>query len=319
MVVFANFWHVYQKRERTRFVILGYEITWQCTKLIKFTWIGGIMDFHFATAFETVADSFPNRIATIADGRELSWGDFERRAASIAGLLHAHGIGADAKAGLYLHNTSEYQEAQFGVFKVGGCPINVNYRYKADELVYLLDNADAEVVFYQACYAMRIWEIRERLPKVKLLVQIDDGTEALLKGAVDYERAIRDHAPLARQTQNPEATYMLYTGGTTGMPKGVMYPVGNFTHYFIASGAAGRELQPPESMGEFADYLQLIEQPPISLPACPLMHGTGMWLGSFLPMLLGRHSGDHLETRHGSGSAARHGGRPSCYRLNHCG
>ncbi|MEC8058963.1 MAG: AMP-binding protein, partial [Pseudomonadota bacterium] len=116
------------------------------------------MDFHFATAFETVADSFPNRIATIADGRELSWGDFERRAASIAGLLHAHGIGADAKAGLYLHNTNEYQEAQFGVFKVGGCPINVNYRYKADELVYLLDNADAEVVFYQACYAMRIWE-----------------------------------------------------------------------------------------------------------------------------------------------------------------
>ena len=162
------------------------------------------MDFHFATAFETVADSFPNRIATIADGRELSWGDFERRAASIAGLLHAHGIGADAKAGLYLHNTNEYQEAQFGVFKVGGCPINVNYRYKADELVYLLDNADAEVVFYQACYAMRIWEIRERLPKVKLLVQIDDGTEALLKGAVDYERAIRDHAPLARQTQNPK-------------------------------------------------------------------------------------------------------------------
>ena len=80
---------------------------------------------------------------------------------------------------------------------------------------------------------------------------------------------------------------MLYTGGTTGMPKGVMYPVGSFTHYFIASGATGRELQPPESMGEFADYLQLIEQPPISLPACPLMHGTGMWLGSFLPMLLG--------------------------------
>ena len=245
------------------------------------------MDFHFATAFETVADCFPNRVATIADGREMSWGDFERRAASIAGLLHAHGIGADAKAGLYLHNTNEYQEAQFGVFKVGGCPINVNYRYKADELVYLLDNADAEVVFYQACYAMRIWEIRERLPKVKLLVQIDDGTEALLKGAVDYERAIRDHAPLARQTQNPDATYMLYTGGTTGMPKGVMYPVGSFTHYFIASGATGRELQPPESMGEFADYLQLIEQPPISLPACPLMHGTGMWLGSFLPMLLG--------------------------------
>ena len=161
------------------------------------------MDFHFATAMETVADCFPNRTATIADGRALNWQNFERRAASIAGLLEAHGISADSKVGLYLHNSNEYQEAQFGVFKVGGCPINVNYRYKADELVYLLDNSDAEAVFFQSCYAMRIWEIRERLPKVKLLVQIDDGTEALLKGAVDYERAIRENPPLARRPQNP--------------------------------------------------------------------------------------------------------------------
>ena len=90
---------------------------------------------------------------------------------------------------------------------MGGCPINVNYRYKADELVYLLDNADAEVVFYQACYAMRI-PIRA-VTKVKLLVQIDDGADSLTS-AVDYERAIRDHAPLARQTQNPDATACLY-------------------------------------------------------------------------------------------------------------
>jgi fatty-acyl-CoA synthase len=169
------------------------------------------MDFHFATAMETVADCFPNRIATIADGRSLDWESFERRAASIAGLLEAHGISADSKVGLYLHNSNEYQEAQFGVFKVGGCPINVNYRYKADELVYLLDNSDAEAVFFQSCYAMRIWEIRDRLTKVKLLVQIDDRTEALLKGAVDYERAIRDNAPLPRQVaQSARHLYALH-------------------------------------------------------------------------------------------------------------
>ncbi|GIR63362.1 MAG: hypothetical protein CM15mP68_0280 [Pseudomonadota bacterium] len=119
----------------------------------------------------------------------------------------------------------------------------------------------------------------ERLPKVKLLVQIDDGTEALLKGAVDYERAIRDHAPLARQTQTRSYLYALYRRYNRHA-QGRDVSVGILT-YFIASGATGRELQPPESMGEFADYLQLIEQPPISLPACPLMHGTGMWLGSF--------------------------------------
>jgi acyl-CoA synthetase (AMP-forming)/AMP-acid ligase II len=245
------------------------------------------MDFHFASAWEIVADKYPNRIATIADGKPLSWKDFEHRAACIASLLESHGLGADSKAGLYLHNSNEYQEAQFGIFKIGGCPINVNYRYKSDELVYLLDNSDAEAVFFQSCYAMRIWEIRERLPKVKLFVQIDDGTEALLKDAQDYERAIRTHKPLPRRPQNPDSVYMLYTGGTTGMPKGVMYPVGAFAQFLLTMGATARELEPPENLAALGDFLDKVTEPPTSLPACPLMHGTGVWLGSFATMMLG--------------------------------
>ena len=245
------------------------------------------MDFHFASAWEVVSDTYPNRTATIADGRALAWRDFERRASSVAGLLDAYGIKAGSKVGLYLHNSSEYQEAQFGVFKVDACPINVNYRYKADELVYLLNNSDAEALVFQSCYAMRIWEIKDRLPNVKLLVQVDDGTETLLKGAVDYERGIRDNAPLARQQRDPNSIYMLYTGGTTGMPKGVMYPQGGFAQLLIGMGAAGRELLPPENLADYQRFLEQIEAPPVSLPACPLMHGTGVWLGSFLPMSLG--------------------------------
>ena len=245
------------------------------------------MDFHFATAWETVADLYPNRTATIADGKAMAWRNFEARAASIASLLDAHGLGAGSKAGMYLHNTNEYQEAQFGIFKIGACPINVNYRYKSDELVYLLDNADVEAVFFQSTYAMRIWEVKERLPKVKLFVQINDGTEPLLNFAVDYERSIKDHEPLARKAHDPESVYMLYTGGTTGMPKGVMYPESVFAQYFIQAGAVGRELEPPKDMSKYADFLAKIETPPISLPGCPLMHGTGMWLGSFAPMLMG--------------------------------
>jgi fatty-acyl-CoA synthase len=242
---------------------------------------------HFATAWEEVADLYPNRTAVICEDVALSWRDFERRAACIASMLEAHGLGPDSKAGLYLHNSNDYQEAQFGIFKVGGCPINVNYRYKADELVYLLDNSDAEAVFYQACYAMRIWEIKERLPKVKVFIQIDDHTEALLRGSLDYERCIRDHAPLPRRAQDPDSVYMLYTGGTTGMPKGVMYPAGQFATRFIAMGAAARELTPPTNIEEYRAFLAEVTDPPISLPGCPLMHGTGMWLGSFLPMFLG--------------------------------
>ena len=114
------------------------------------------MKLHFASVWETIADLIPNRKALICGGMESTWREYDERAAHIAGLLQAHSVGANAKVGIYLHNCNEYLEAQHGVFKVRGCPVNVNYRYKADELVYLLDNADAEAVFYQGCYAERI-------------------------------------------------------------------------------------------------------------------------------------------------------------------
>lgn len=245
------------------------------------------MDVDFATAWEEVAELFPNRKASISDGKAVSWNQFEHRASQIASLLMAHGLGKDSKVGLYLHNSSEYLETSFGAFKIEGCPINVNYRYKAEELVYLLDNADAEAVFFQSCYAMRIWEIKDRLPKVKVYVQIDDGTEALLKGAIDYERSIRSLEAWPRQMRSAQGIYMLYTGGTTGLPKGVMYEVGAFAGRFIDMVASDMGLDSPDSTEEYRQLLSKIENPPVALPACPLMHGTGMWLGGFLPLLSG--------------------------------
>ncbi len=123
------------------------------------------MEFHFATAFELIADTVPDEPALICGSVTRTWAEFDDRAARIAQLLLSNGLQADAKVGIYLHNSNEYSEAHHGVFKMRGCPINVNYRYKSDELVYLLDNADAEAVIYQATYAMRIWEIREKLPR----------------------------------------------------------------------------------------------------------------------------------------------------------
>jgi fatty-acyl-CoA synthase len=245
------------------------------------------MDFHFASAWETVAATVPDRTAVISDGKKTDWRTFENRSARIAQVLSEHGLGVDSKVGIYLHNSSDYLETQFGVFKIRGCPINVNYRYKADELVYLLDNADAEAVVYQASYAMRIWEIRDQLPKVKVFIQVDDGTEALLDGAIDFETAIARAQPMAPIERDPSDVYMLYTGGTTGMPKGVMYPGGEFCFMFTAMGAIGRELPPPTALADYPDYLKLIEDPPVSLAACPLMHGTGMWLGAMAPLLAG--------------------------------
>ena len=245
------------------------------------------MDFHFANVFEAISDLQPERDALICDGVTRSWREYDDRAARLASVFSAHGLGHDSKVGLYLHNCNEYLEAQYAVFKIRGCPINVNYRYKADELVYLLDNADAEAVVFQATYAARIWEIRNRLPKVKLYIQVDDGTETLLKGAVEFEKALRTQNPMARIDRSAEDVYMLYTGGTTGMPKGVMYPGGPFCQFFVTMGLAGRGLTPPTSVEGLIDLLPAIVDKPVSLPACPLMHGTGVWLGSFMPMILG--------------------------------
>jgi fatty-acyl-CoA synthase len=249
------------------------------------------MDFHFATAWEAIADTVPDRVALVSeDGRRTvrrTWREYDERAARLASVLAAHGLGPGSKVGLYLHNCNEYLEAQYAVFKVRGCPVNVNYRYKADELVYLLDNADAEAIVYQAAYAMRIWEIRERLPRLRLLIQVDDGTETLLPGACDFEKEILRATPLGRIPRDPDDVYMLYTGGTTGLPKGVMYPGGRFSQFLTAMGAAARGLEPPARVADVPALVQAITAPPVSLPACPLMHGTGMWLGAMLPLALG--------------------------------
>ena len=246
-------------------------------------------DLHFATAFEAVADRIGNRTALVCGNHSQTWQAFDERAARLARFLVERGVSADAKVGLYLHNSNEYLEAQFAIFKVRGVPVNVNYRYKADELVYLLENSDAEVVFFQACYAMRIWEIYKRVPGVKAWVQIDDGTESVLNFAVDYEQMIRDHAPMDRIARDSTDRYMLYTGGTTGMPKGVMYEQGQFVRAMLAN-VRQLGLDVPRTIDEITatvDAIAAQDATPTTLAACPLMHGTGMWIGAMAPLLMG--------------------------------
>lgn len=250
-----------------------------------------IADFwHFATTWEVIADEVPERTALIGDRGAVTWRDFDERAARLATLLLEHGVTTGSKVGLYLHNGNPYLEAQFAVFKARGCPVNVNYRYKADELVYLLDNADAEVVFFQACYADQIAQIRGRLPKVRLYVQVNDGSDVELPDTLDFDAAVAANPPAERIPRSANDLYMLYTGGTTGMPKGVMYPTGQFGQYLAAMGAGGRGLQLPTSVEELRSYIAAVTEQgsqPVSLPACPLMHGTGMWLGCFVALSAG--------------------------------
>ncbi|HSG91728.1 MAG TPA: acyl-CoA synthetase [Pseudomonadales bacterium] len=248
------------------------------------------MDFHFANAWELIADTVPDAPALICGDTRRSWREFEARGAQLASVFEGAGLGPDAKIGLYLHNCNEYTEAHFGAFKLGACPINVNYRYQAQELIYLLDNSDAEALLFHGEFAARVAEIRDHLPKLKLLVQVDDDSGTpLLDGAVAYEGALQAAAPRPRAPRPGSDVYMLYTGGTTGMPKGVMYEVGAFAAGMCA-GFGIRGLPLPESLEQLPELVAKVHaagMAPVSLPACPQMHGTGMWIGTMIPLMLG--------------------------------
>ena len=247
------------------------------------------MTMQFANVWERVSDAVGDEIALINGNTKLSWTSFDEKAAKIATILEEHGLRSDSKVGIYLHNSNEYLEAQYGVFKIEGVPINVNYRYKENELIYLLDNSDAEAIFFQGCYSNRIKAIKEQLPKIKAFIQIDDGTETLMEGAIDYENSISSSKKQNRFNRTEENIYMLYIGGTTGMPKGVMYKHGSFVPSMLKTAfAMGFEV--PEDLANLEKIIFNAKQNdslPVSMPACPLMHGTGMWLGAFLPMFSG--------------------------------
>ncbi|MBT6244886.1 MAG: AMP-binding protein, partial [Gammaproteobacteria bacterium] len=184
-------------------------------------------DWHFATAYERIADTIGDRTALISGDKTSTWAEFDDKSARLANILRQHGLGTDSKVGIYLHNSNEYLEAHHGIMKLRACPINVNYRYQEEELVYLLNNADAEAIIYQSAYADRIEAIMNKLDQVKCLIQVSDATgNSLVAGALDYESVISTAPPMERIERKSSDLYMLYTGGTTGMPKGVMYANG---------------------------------------------------------------------------------------------
>ena len=250
------------------------------------------MEAQYASVWEKNSDVIPDKIALICGDNEVTWREYDQRAAKLATLLTNSGLGDDSKVGLYLHNSNEYLESQYSVFKIKGVPINVNYRYKEEELVYLLENSDSEAIFYQSCYAEQIASIKDKLPKVKLYIQVDDKTNGTLDFAQDYESAISECQPMERLERSEDNIYMLYTGGTTGMPKGVMYQHGGHLKGMLNTAGAWGLIPVQEKIDVDSVALEVKKladegRLPISIPACPLMHGTGMWLGAIIPHLVG--------------------------------
>jgi acyl-CoA synthetase (AMP-forming)/AMP-acid ligase II len=248
------------------------------------------MELQYATIWESIADTIPDATAVVHGDDIKTWAQYDDRAARLAAAYSAAGLGHDSKIGLYMYNGNEYLEAQYAGFKIRGVPINVNYRYLDDELWYLLDNADAEALVFHSSLGDRVAQVVDRLPKLKLLIEVDDGGTGQVPGSLSYTEVLSGNEPMERIVRSEDDIYMLYTGGTTGMPKGVMYDMASHVGLFLRSGFPFLGQRVPRSGEEVAPLVHAITEAGnrmIAIPCAPLMHGTGLWLGAFASHLTG--------------------------------
>lgn len=254
--------------------------------------LSAAMEYQWATAWESIADAVPERPAITNGDTTRTWSEYDERAARVASALVAAGLRPDSKVGLYLYNGNEYLEAQYGTFKMRGVAINVNYRYLDEELWYLLDNSDAEALFFHTSLGERVARVIDRLPNLKLLVEVDDGGPSIGDRAVAFDALVAGHQPMERIAREATDIYMLYTGGTTGMPKGVMYPMGDICGFFSGLGYLAAGMAAPERPEDLAPKArELADQglTTVSITGAPLMHGTGLWLGALMHHMMGGH------------------------------
>ena len=256
------------------------------------------MDWNFATVFESVADAIPDSPALVQDDRRRTWHEFDERAARLAAAFRALGLGPDSKVAFYLYNSNEYLETLFATFKLRAVPANVNYRYTADELAYLLDNSDAEVVVFHGSLGDRVDAVRDPNLKVRATVQVDDGSP-LVEGAVRYEDLVGAHEPMERIERSGDDVVFLYTGGTTGMPKAVMWRHEDLFAALAPLAYSFFGLDMPDNSKDAGSRALKVHESglvPVHLPASPLMHGTGqfstlqaLFLGGRIVTLESRH------------------------------
>ena len=234
--------------------------------------------WNYADVWERVAAAVPDRPAQIQGQRVLSWAQFDRRANALAKALLDAGLGRQAKVAAYLYNCPEYLETYYAAFKAGLVPVNTNYRYVADELIYLFDNADAEAVVFHAAFAATVEHIRPLLPKVKAWICVAQPGAPAPAFAADYEH-LADHEvghTVAPWGRSKDDLLILYTGGTTGMPKGVMWAQDDL---FNVLGAGGNLLLdiPPLADADEAGVRAAATSPVLNIAAAPLMHGTAQF------------------------------------------
>jgi fatty-acyl-CoA synthase len=240
-----------------------------------------VNDHNVAALCEAIAGAVPTRECIVAPGRRWTWGETSERTRRLAVVLQDAGLGLRADpaevapwesphdhVALYVTNSHEYLEGMLGAWKARTAPVNINYRYVATELAYVLRDSGARAVIVGGRYVDVLAEVLPDLPEVQLVLQVDDGSgAALLPGAVPYDQTLADAEPREPTGLSPDDRYILYTGGTTGMPKGVLWRQGDFLATCLGVSGSADELL---AIATKRDGLR-------SLPSAPFMHGAAHW------------------------------------------
>lgn len=234
--------------------------------------------FNIADMYEMVADKIPSRDALVCGEQRATYAQLEQRANQLAHHLTQEGVKAGDHVGLYLYNCNEYLEGMLACFKIRAVPINVNYRYVEDELLYIFDNADMVACIHNQEFTPHIAQVKDSAPDLKTFVYVTDssGSDAGTIGSQEYEAVLatqsdaRDFAERA-----DDDLFILYTGGTTGMPKGVMWP---HKAVFYAAMGGGGWFHPDGAITEPEQIAERIgDFPIVGMALAPLMHGACWW------------------------------------------
>ena len=237
-------------------------------------------ELNLAALHEAIAAVVPERECIVWRDRRLTWADVTDRTRRLASVLRTAGLGCHGRladlegwesphdhVALYLHNGNEYLEGLLGAAKARCAGININYRYVAEELRYVLHDSDARAVVFHTTFASTLAEVLPSLPHLRVLIQVADGSEGpLLPGAVPYEAALAAAEPSPPEGLSPDDLYVLYTGGTTGMPKGVLWRQADFLAACLGIGQTTAQLVAAARGSRLR-----------SLPAPPFMHGAAHW------------------------------------------
>ena len=239
------------------------------------------MEFNIADLYESVADAIGDREALVCGGRRLTYAELDARANRLAHHLSAQGIGPGDHVGVQMYNSTEYLETMLACFKIRAVPINVNYRYVEEELAYLYEDADLVAVVFDAEFASRVDAVGGRAGKVKHLLAVGDTAAAPLPAeTVLYDEAVaaqpdtRGFGP-----RSADDLYIIYTGGTTGMPKGVMW---RHEDLFYAGMGGGEPMGEPATRPEEVAEKAVGRGALVMFPVAPLMHGAAQlasWIG----------------------------------------